>query len=66
MAARKAFPLRMDPQLYEELRRWADAEYRSVNGQIEFLLKQAVRKRTNRKDGSRGESPGSDGSSSSE
>lgn len=45
MAARKAFPLRIAPELYEELRRWADQEFRSVNGQIEFLLRDAVRKR---------------------
>ncbi len=45
MAARKAFPLRISPELYEELRRWADAEFRSVNGQIEFLLREAVRRR---------------------
>ncbi len=45
MAARKAFPLRISPQLYQELRRWAEAEFRSVNGQIEFLLQKAVRKR---------------------
>lgn len=41
-STRKAFPLRLDPRLYAELRRWADAELRSVNGQIEFLLRQAV------------------------
>jgi hypothetical protein len=46
MTARKAFPLRIDPKLYEELRKWADAEFRSVNGQIEFLLQRAVRERT--------------------
>jgi hypothetical protein len=45
MAARKAFPLRISPDLYSELRRWAAAEFRSVNGQIEFLLRQAVRDR---------------------
>ena len=45
MAARKAFPLRISPKLYEELRKWADSEFRSVNGQIEFLLEQAVRTR---------------------
>lgn len=45
MAARKAFPLRLSPELYEELRRWAEAEFRSVNGQIEFLLQRAVKER---------------------
>jgi hypothetical protein len=42
LSERKGFPLRLDAKLYEELRRWADAELRSVNGQIEFLLRRAV------------------------
>lgn len=40
--ARKAFPLRIDPELYDALQRWADDELRSVNGQIEFLLREAA------------------------
>lgn len=48
MSARKSFPLRLSPELYEELRRWADQEFRSVNGQIEFLLREAVRRRSGR------------------
>ena len=46
--ARKAFLLRMDPRLWEELERWAKDDLRSVNGQIEFLLRQAVQRRTGR------------------
>lgn len=46
--ARKAFLLRMDPRLWEELDRWAKEDLRSVNGQIEFLLRQAVQRRTGR------------------
>jgi hypothetical protein len=42
MAEKKAFPLRLDPDLYDALRRWSEAELRSVNGQIEFILRQAV------------------------
>ena len=42
MAQRKAFPLRLDPAIYDALQRWADAEFRSVNGQIEFLLRNAL------------------------
>jgi len=42
MATRKAFPLRIDPQLYRQLEAWAQQELRSVNGQIEYLLKRAV------------------------
>ena len=59
MSARKAFPLRISPELYQELQKWAEAEFRSVNGQIEFLLRLAVRKRKK----SRGKGPGSDSSS---
>lgn len=42
MAIRKKLLLRIPEPLWEELRRWADAELRSVNGQIEFLLQRAV------------------------
>jgi hypothetical protein len=42
---RKAFLLRIDPKLWAELEAWAGDELRSVNGQIEFLLRQAVQLR---------------------
>ena len=42
---RKAFLLRIDPELWSELEAWAADELRSVNGQIEYLLRQAVQKR---------------------
>jgi hypothetical protein len=42
MKSRKSFLLRLNPALYEVLERWAQQELRSVNGQIEFVLKQAV------------------------
>ena len=45
MAERKAFLMRIDPGLWAELEAWAADELRSVNGQIEYLLKQAVNKR---------------------
>jgi hypothetical protein len=45
MAERKPFLLRIDPALWAELEAWAQDEFRSVNGQIEYLLKQAVTKR---------------------
>jgi len=45
METRKSFLLRIDPELWKELEAWAQAELRSVNGQIEYLLKQAVLKR---------------------
>jgi len=41
---RKHFPLRIDPDTYAALERWATDELRSVNAQIEYLLKDAVRK----------------------
>ena len=42
---RKPFLLRIPPELWGELEKWAADELRSVNGQIEFLLRQAVAKR---------------------
>jgi hypothetical protein len=42
MAERKAFPLRLDLETYDALQRWAAAELRSVNGQIEYLLRCAL------------------------
>jgi len=44
MAAKKAFPLRVDEQIFAALRRWSDDELRSVNAQIEYLLRDALRK----------------------
>lgn len=43
--ARKSFLLRMDPALLTALQQWAADDLRSLNGQIEYLLKQAVIKR---------------------
>jgi hypothetical protein len=45
MEPRKSFLLRISPALYHELEAWAQQELRSVNGQIEYLLKDAVFKR---------------------
>ena len=42
---RKSFLLRIDPALWVELEAWAQDDLRSVNGQIEYLLRQAVQKR---------------------
>ena len=56
MAERKPFLLRIDPGLWAELEAWAADDLRSVNGQIEYLLKQAVNKR-------RGGSPAEPGGS---
>lgn len=43
MAERKPFLLRLDPELHEALQRWADDDLRSLNGQIEFLLRRALK-----------------------
>lgn len=41
---RKPFPLRMDPELFDALQAWAAQEMRSINGQIEFVLRDAVKR----------------------
>jgi hypothetical protein len=43
LADRKPFLIRIDPIVHEALQRWADDEMRSVNGQVEYLLRQALR-----------------------
>ena len=43
MGDRKTFLVRLDPALHEALQRWADADLRSLNAQIEFLLRRALR-----------------------
>ncbi|HEX4781965.1 MAG TPA: hypothetical protein VH301_14475 [Usitatibacter sp.] len=42
MAERKAYLLRIDPGIWEQLERLAQAELRSVNGQVEYLLREAL------------------------
>ena len=55
MAERKAFLLRIDPAILESLQKWADDELRSLNGQIEFVLRRVLqqegRLRDNRNEG---------------
>lgn len=50
MKSRKSFLIRIDPKLYDELEAWAQQEFRSVNGQIEFVLKEAAARRRGRPD----------------
>ena len=45
MAEKKQLPLRLSARLYEELARWAEDDFRSVNGQIEYLLTECVKQR---------------------
>ena len=46
--AKKQVPLRLSAALYREIAQWAEDDFRSINGQIEFLLTEAVRKRKKR------------------
>lgn len=43
MANKKSFVLRVQPEVYDALEKWATDEFRSVNGQIEYLLQQALK-----------------------
>ena len=54
MAERKAFLLRLDPAVHAALERWAADELRSLNGQIEFLLREAIVKAGKRGSGDAG------------
>jgi hypothetical protein len=45
MAERKTVLLRLSPKIWEDINKWAEDEFRSVNGQIEYLLQEAVKKR---------------------
>lgn len=45
MADRKAYLLRVDPEIWAEIERLAQSELRSVNGQVEYLLREALAKR---------------------
>lgn len=45
MATRKRFLLRIDPDLWADLEKWAADELRSVNAQVEYLLREATRRR---------------------
>ena len=46
---KKQVPLRLSKTLYDELARWAEDDFRSINGQIEYLLTECVRKRKKQK-----------------
>ena len=49
MAAKKQIPLRLSEKLYADIAAWAEDDFRSVNGQIEYLRSECVRQR--KKDG---------------
>ncbi|RZK42156.1 MAG: Arc family DNA binding domain-containing protein [Pedobacter sp.] len=46
---KKAFVLRINPVLLKEIEQWAASEFRSTNGQIEYLLTEAIRVKTKKK-----------------
>jgi hypothetical protein len=58
MVARKQFLLRIDPGLWADVEKWAADELRSVNAQVEFLLREAVRRRKGDRAGSEARPPG--------
>ena len=51
---RKGFLLRLPPELYAELRGWAAQEVRSLNGHIEYVLREALKRRRGKGDGTSG------------
>ena len=55
---KKQVPLRLSKSLYDELARWAEDDFRSLNGQIEYLLTEAVRKRKKAETAESGPDPG--------
>ena len=61
MAKKKAFPLRVNADIWEAMRRWSDDELRSVNAQMEYVLRDALRKagrlRRSTKQDSKGQNP---------
>lgn len=42
MASRKQYPLRIDPEVWEAVQKWAADDMRSANGQVEFILRRAL------------------------
>jgi len=48
VAAKKAYPLRINPDVLKAMQRWSDDELRSVNAQIEYVLRDALRRKQGR------------------
>jgi hypothetical protein len=44
MSKKKVFPLRLDDKLFEKIEKWAGDEFRSSNGQIEWIIREALKK----------------------
>jgi hypothetical protein len=60
MSEKKAYPLRINAEVIEALQRWADDELRSVNAQIEYVLRDALRKAGRLRDPDGGGTPPSE------
>lgn len=43
MSKRKSFALRIDPEIFKQIEKWADDEFRSVNGQIEWMISKSLK-----------------------
>ena len=43
MSKRKSFALRIDPEMFKQIEKWADDEFRSVNGQIEWMISKSLK-----------------------
>ena len=50
MAKKKAFALRLDPELFKAVEKWAADEFRSTNGQLEWIISEALKKEKRLKD----------------
>ena len=66
MAKRKQYPLRVDPAVWEAVERWAADDLRSVNAQVEFILRRALKDAGRLKplsdgEGQEGAEPGDEG-----
>jgi hypothetical protein len=44
MAAKKQYPLRVDPELWKAVEQWASDELRSVNGQMEYIIRESLKR----------------------
>jgi hypothetical protein len=49
-AKKKQIPLRLSEKLYAEIANWAEDEFRSINGQIEYILSESIKQRKKQKD----------------
>lgn len=61
MAEKKSILLRLSPKMWEEISKWAEDEFRSVNGQLEYLISEALRKRNKKLPGGEADKSSPDG-----